>query len=103
MTLCDFYSSRKIKETKGEGKELASFVHSPQPAFGQVNFKLKGASRRSTAFNAFDSIYFTIDDFRISSLWVSYELDSLIVAPLNVEIHSWIPLFKIVIKLRIII
>ena len=63
---------RKIKETKGgEGrgkrKELASFVHSAQPAFGQVNFKLKGASRRSAAFNAFDSIYFTIDDFRISS------------------------------------
>lgn len=59
--------NKRDEERGGEGKELASFVHSPQPAFGQVNFKLKGASRRSAAFNAFDSIYFTIDDFRISS------------------------------------
>lgn len=74
---------------RGKGKNWHPLCTHPQLAFGQVNFKLKGASRRSTAFNAFDSIYFTINDFRISSLWVFVRIRFIGRGPLMAWLKSW--------------
>lgn len=106
MTVCGggFYSNRGIKETKGgEGKNWHPLCTHPSLPSGKLILSSKGASRRSTAFNAFDSIYFTIDDFRISSLWASYELDSFDPSMAWLETREWIRPFKIVIKLPIVI